>query len=313
MQQQTGDIRHVCKADDGKLLISLDFKSQELRIAATLTQDEKMQQIITDGLDVYSYGASIVYNLPYEECVEFFPDGTLNKAGKARRSKVKAIILGIMYGKGVASIADDLAVKTQDAQKLYNEVLNIFPGLKKYMAHNIKFAKDKGYVKGITGLIYRLPDIQLSKYEFVYDENIVPDSVLMKYYNMLKAPHIRYDDFKDIADRAKNDGLTIINNSPKIAEMERKTVNYPVQGSASVQVKMVMVQVANDPLLNELDCRILLTIHDEIICECPENTASAALPRLLEIISSVLSDRLAVPSEADVAIFKHWDGEKIKI
>lgn len=44
--------------------------------------------------DIYAWIASFIYNVPYEECKEFRPDGTKNPQGKERRTSVKGIILG---------------------------------------------------------------------------------------------------------------------------------------------------------------------------------------------------------------------------
>lgn len=53
-----------------------------------------MKQAYIDGKDLYALMASKIYKKPYEECKEFYPDGTLNKEGKARRSATKAVLLG---------------------------------------------------------------------------------------------------------------------------------------------------------------------------------------------------------------------------
>ena len=44
--------------------------------------------------DIYAWIASFIYNVPYEECKERRPDGTINPQGKERRTSVKSIILG---------------------------------------------------------------------------------------------------------------------------------------------------------------------------------------------------------------------------
>lgn len=67
---------------------------QEVKLFAELSQDPVMIQALTEGKDVYSMIAAVAFNTTYEECREFRPDGTTNKAGKERRSQAKSIVLG---------------------------------------------------------------------------------------------------------------------------------------------------------------------------------------------------------------------------
>jgi hypothetical protein len=48
------------------------------------------------NLDLYSYIASTLYNVPYEECCEQRPDGTWNHEGKECRNKVKQLLIPIV-------------------------------------------------------------------------------------------------------------------------------------------------------------------------------------------------------------------------
>ena len=73
--------------------------------------DSQMYDVFMAGKDLYSEIASKAFNVPYEECKEFRPDGTTNKDGKERRSQAKSILLGVLYGRGVDSIAEQLKTK----------------------------------------------------------------------------------------------------------------------------------------------------------------------------------------------------------
>lgn len=53
-----------------------------------------MKDAYAQGLDLYSWTASEVYSQPYDQCKEFYSDGTKNPEGKERRNSVKSIILG---------------------------------------------------------------------------------------------------------------------------------------------------------------------------------------------------------------------------
>lgn len=88
------DIRQMFIAGEGNVIIGGDFSQQEPRCLAHMSGDKHMIQAYLDGKDLYSTIASKLYNMPYEECKEFRPDGTVNPEGKNRRSSVKPILLG---------------------------------------------------------------------------------------------------------------------------------------------------------------------------------------------------------------------------
>lgn len=302
-------------------------------MCAHLCGDEKMRKAIADGLDLYSYCASVVYKVSYDECKEFDKDGNKNpKEYKTRRSNVKAIILGIMYGKGISSIAIDLGVSNGEAKNLYETVLKMFPKLKNFMEESQKFAKKYGYVTTITGRKCRLPEIMLDRYEYDPDKAVFFDlsnefmesegthivtehdrafiKLARQYRNKLEGNNRpSFDEVKTIIEEAKTKGLRITNNSGRIAEMERKCVNSQVQGSASDQMKKGMIEIYNDKILNKLGCRLVLTLHDEVLAEAPAQNAELAAQRIREIFIGVFSDILTVPSDCDVEIFSRWNGK----
>ena len=51
---------------------------QEPRILAHMSGDQNFQDAYAHGKDIYAWCGSIVYNIPYEECLEFSPDGSVN-------------------------------------------------------------------------------------------------------------------------------------------------------------------------------------------------------------------------------------------
>lgn len=88
------EIRKIFTASPGYVLVGGDFSQQEPRLLAKYSGDEHMLQAYIDGKDLYAMTASKIYNTTYENCLEFYPDGSTNKEGKKRRSSVKSVILG---------------------------------------------------------------------------------------------------------------------------------------------------------------------------------------------------------------------------
>ena len=99
-----------------------------------------------EGKDLYSEIASKAFNVPYEDCKEFREDGTTNKQGKERRTQAKSILLGVLYGRGEASIAEQLGVSTKKAKEIKDSVFNGFPAIKRFEEDSLDMAYEAGYV-----------------------------------------------------------------------------------------------------------------------------------------------------------------------
>lgn len=50
----------------------------------------------SDKTDIYSFLASIMYDMPYEECCEFTSDGKPNHEGKDLRNRAKQFVLPVI-------------------------------------------------------------------------------------------------------------------------------------------------------------------------------------------------------------------------
>lgn len=88
------DIRTMFIAGEGRVYISIDYSREEVAVCSAVCGDEKLIQSFKDNVDIYSYVASIAYDLPYKDCLEHYEDGTTNTEGKSRRSAAKAVVLG---------------------------------------------------------------------------------------------------------------------------------------------------------------------------------------------------------------------------
>lgn len=322
------EIRQMFKADDGYVLLSSDYSAQEPRITAHMSKDEKMLAAYRAGKDLYAEVASIAFAVPYEECREKGIDGKPNPKGKERRSRAKAIVLGVCYGKGVPAIAEDLQISVKLAQEIYDKIMKEFPGLKQFMVESEQMAKEKGFVTTIWGRKRRLPNIQLPPYEFSLDrakttknfdplsdddDEVLPASIdqatISKYTRLLTRCRGRKERMT-IIQKARGEGIIIKDNGGYIAEAVRQCVNSRIQGSAADQTKMAMILIGNDQKLKDLDFHLLLTVHDELIGECPEENAKEAGNRLAYLMIEAAKE-LSVPSKCDVEISRNWYGQPL--
>lgn len=98
-------IRTIFKATEGYYQIGSDMSQQEPRTLAEVSDDPKMIQAYIDGKDLYATIASGLYRVSYEDCLEFYPDGTTNKEGKIRRNNTKSVLLGQQLGSFPLNVA----------------------------------------------------------------------------------------------------------------------------------------------------------------------------------------------------------------
>ncbi len=92
------------------------------------------------------------------------------------------------------------------------------------------------------------------------------------------------------------------------AAAERVTVNMPIQGTAADILKRAMIDLHTELPKRGLKARMILTVHDELLFECPRAEADDAAALVKERMESATS--LAVPLTVDVGIAENWRDAK---
>jgi len=331
------DIRKMFKATDGYVLMSSDYSQQEPKVMTQMCGDPKMIDAYKHGKDLYAEIAALSFNTTYDNCLEFRPDGTTNPEGKARRSQAKSILLGVLYGRGVPSIAEQLNVPTKKAQAIKDSVFKGFPAIPQFEKDSLEMAYELGYVTTLWGRKRRLPDLQLDEFEFrwkdgypkdddpldfelEFDETIgmpkpveheVPEDIQERYRKKLSKAY--FSQKRAIFEQADKEGIKIVDNGAKIADAQRQCVNARIQGSAADMSKLAMIKVGNNKRLKELGFRLLIPVHDELIAECPKENAKEASELFAKLMSEAAEDKLHIPISCDVEITDRWYGEKVKV
>lgn len=322
------EIRRMFVPEEGKYFVSGDFSQQEPRTLAHMSGDTHFKDAYAQGRDIYAWCGSMVYHIPYEECLEFRPDGSVNPEGKQRRSNMKSIILGLMYGRGAQAIAEQLKISRKEAQGIIDSFYKTFPKVKEFVQKVEHDAKVNGYVETAYGRKRRLPDMRLPEIQFKIidatklstfdpldlDGNNEPEIDISRKEYFAKRMHnaYGYEQKQKIKSEAKAEGIEIIDNGGKIADASRQCVNSIIQGSAADITKRAMIDIANDPILNDLGFELELTIHDEVIGECPKENAFKAAKRLSEVMINSCADTISVPMKVDSEITERWYGEVIE-
>ena len=85
-------------------------------------------------------------------------------------------------------------------------------------------------------------------------------------------------------------------------EAERVAKNTPIQGTAAVILKLAMVSLGEGDVVP--GARMILTVHDELVFEVPEDRVAEAEPRIKAAMENAF--RLDVPLVVDVGHGRHW-------
>ena len=319
------DIRQMFKATDGYVMMSSDYSQQEPKVMTAMCGDPEMIKAYQEGKDLYASIAALAFSTTYENCLEFRPDGTTNKEGKERRSSAKSILLGILYGRGINSIAEQLHTTKQKAQQIQDRVFRGFPAIKQFEDDTLYMARTYGFVTTYWGRKRRLPEMQLDEFEFKWKpgygdvdplsfdsevtESEVPYEIQQAYIKKL-----RNNPFKKrpIIEQAASEGIIIIDNGGKIADATRQCVNSRIQGSAADLTKMAAVKIHKCERLKELGFRLLIPVHDEFIGECPEENAKECKELFAQCMCDAAVD-LGIPISCDVSVTRRWYGEEIMV
>lgn len=316
------DIRLMFSASPGYSLVGADFSQAEPRLLAWYSQDEKMIEAYKNKRDLYATVAAEVYNNNYEDNLEFYADGTMNYEGKERRSFCKSIILGIMYGRGAASIAEQTGKTTEEAQSIIDQFYRGFPKVDQWVKQTREDCRQRGYVEDLWGRRRRLPDVQLPPYSVklmhpeqydrfnpllgsVMSADDAGEQLLAKYQQQVASLRGRQD-YQKLKAKAAEEGVEVTSNVAFISQAERQSVNARVQGGSATITKKAMIAVHNDPIMKQLDFHILLCIHDEIIGECPAENAEQAGNRLVELMLQAPQPDCMIPFKCDYDVTTHW-------
>ena len=326
------------------VLCGSDYSAQEPRLTAYYSQDDTMLQAYKDKKDLYSVIAQSMYGNRYEDNLEFYPEGEhitidgedvicgnkthKNKAGKKRRSEAKTVLLGMLYGRGAYSIAAQVEKPKEEGQKIIDNFFRVFPKVKDWIDATHEKARQLGYVEDWYGRRRHLDDIKKPKYSVDYSveykkthnnfnpiltcEDKVDNSLLLKYTELLKDVRGKKQ-LQNLTSQAKSEGVVITNNESIIAKAERQSVNAIVQGGAATLTKMAMVNIYNDKELTDLGLRMLIPIHDEILCTCPKINSERASQRLVEVMVDTAKPYMEVPMSCDPYVVTNWYFDELSV
>ncbi len=237
------ELRKMFVAKDGCVLIDADYSQIELRVLASIAEDEKMISAFKNNEDIHTVTAAQVLGI---DASEVTPE---------QRSSAKAVNFGIVYGIGEYSLSQDIHVSVKEAKQYIANYLDKYSGVKQYMERIKAKATGDGYVKTLMNRIRYIPELKSTNF------------------------NIR-------------------------AFGERVALNTPIQGTAADIIKLAMVRVHKRLEDEQMQSRLILQVHDELIIEAPESEKEEAARILREEMENAIS--LKVPLKVDLSMGKSW-------
>ncbi|WP_282016767.1 DNA polymerase I [Salegentibacter mishustinae] len=143
--------RQVRKAfvprDENHILLAADYSQIELRIIAALSEEDNMIKAFKEGKDIHASTAAQVFNVNIDEVT------------REQRSNAKTVNFGIIYGVSAFGLSNQTNLSRAEAKELIDTYYKTYPKLTGYIADQVAFARENGYVQTILGRRRYLKDI----------------------------------------------------------------------------------------------------------------------------------------------------------
>lgn len=159
------DIKYMFVCPKGKVMMQLDYSQAELRVVAGWSQDKQMLEWFRVGHDIHLATACKKYKISYEDAYKIYSneDDPDFKIWKVRRKQAKTIGFGVLYQQGPNHLKESLSTPDHKATKeeaieFLDEWFDTFPGIRKFVKKQQKFAEEHGYIVSPFGRKRRLPE-----------------------------------------------------------------------------------------------------------------------------------------------------------
>ena len=143
--------REIRKAFTAKnkdyFIMAADYSQIELRIIASLSEEENMINAFKNNEDIHASTASAVFNVPLKE------------VSKEQRSNAKVVNFGIIYGVSAFGLSNQTSLNRKESKELIEKYYEKYPKLKQYINEQISFARSNEYVETVLGRRRYLKDI----------------------------------------------------------------------------------------------------------------------------------------------------------
>lgn len=246
-------------AEPNNSWISIDYTGQETFLLASIANDEAIIDELTNGSgDIHSLTAYMAY----KEIPRDTPIKDIKKLYHGLRQEAKGIEFAINYGGDANTIATNKGIPIEEAQKIYNDYMSGFKGVKRYQDFCRRDVMEKGYIllnplTGHKAYIYDFEELKSIKKSFK-----APG--FWEYYRQMKKDAPSCDTVQMVRKFFKRKSAS-----------EKQSINYRIQGTGSMCLRVSLINFFEYLRKNNLLFKVLINVipYDEINCEAPKEIA----------------------------------------
>jgi DNA polymerase-1 len=130
--------------------MAADYAQIELRIIASMSGDEAMQQTFREDGDIHTDAAARVFGIDPSEVT------------RDQRRKAKEVNYGIPYGVSPWGLAQRLRTSVDEAGTLIKQYQKSYPGVSRFLNELVEQAREKRYAETLLGRRRYVPNIDAS-------------------------------------------------------------------------------------------------------------------------------------------------------
>jgi uracil-DNA glycosylase family 4 len=136
LQNQPYVFKYFLVSDPDWILCECDLAKAEAHVVAYLTQDTNMIESFTSGIDVHSFNASKIFNVPIEDVIAEAKEKKADQK-ETMRYMGKKVVHASNYAMGPQTFSDNLAkeeifIGQSECKRLLNQYTDRFPGLRRW-------------------------------------------------------------------------------------------------------------------------------------------------------------------------------------
>ena len=288
------ETRACFTSEEGNAWLSADYQSQESRIIASVSKDEKM-------IDLFEHGCGDVHSLvAYMSYPNIIPRDTkiedIKKLYHNWRQKAKSIEFAINYGGDYNTISKNDGIPVEEAKEIYDNFMEGFPGIKRYQDYCRMAVMRDGYIllNPLTG----------------HRAHIYDAEELKETHNKMQEPGF-WEYYQNVRKRNPQDEIVqeVRHYMQRKAASEKQSINYRIQNRGAMCFKLSSIKLFNWIVDHKLIDKVKMCVpaHDEFNLECPE--------AIKEQVGKVLIDCMIAGGKpfcpnvflgADIDINDHW-------
>ena len=278
------------------ILVVSDYSGQEQIVLANKSKDKDLLNFYKKGLgDMHSFVASKIFPELSEVSLN-----DIKANYKDKRQIAKGAGFAINYGGTGITIAQNLSLPLDKGEEVYQAYFKAFPGLADYFKKEKQKALKLGYIEfnEVSGRKCFMPYFE--EFQRLHKE-LYGDKQFWSRYKAAKASNS--DDFRN-------------NLKPKVREyfmkkgdIERMSLNYPIQGSSADITKLAGIYMFRYLQNNNLLFKVLMpnVVHDELHLECGKDKAEE-LAKVLKDCMEKAGDKFCktIKLKAEPCITEVW-------